>query len=83
MSDLREDPRMWTVGPDALGSGKTLPLHCSLKLYVNGELIWPWRSAMFKHNKRAKPGGYRRIRPRAMHPMKRPGKRRLIRLHRK
>lgn len=70
--DLREEPRLWTVGPDALGSGRTLPVHRRLKLYANGKLIWPWRSAMFKHNKRAKPGTYRRIRPHAIHPRKRP-----------
>ena len=59
----------------ASSHGRTLPLHRRLKLYAGGKLLWPWRSAMFKHNKRAKPGPYRRIRPHAMHRMKRPGER--------
>jgi hypothetical protein len=75
--DLREDPRLWTVGPDALGAGKLLPVHKRLKLFVGGALIWPWRSAMFKHNKRAKPGAFRRVRPHPIHPRKRPGLRSL------
>lgn len=75
--DLREEPRLWIVGPNALGAGRLLPIHRRLKLYAGGNLIWQWRSAMFKHNKRVAPGSYRRIRPHAMHPLKRPGTRRL------
>lgn len=33
-----------------------LPMHDHLVLFAGGELIWPWRAAMFQHNKRQKPG---------------------------
>jgi hypothetical protein len=72
MRELREEPRLWTVGPAALGAGCLLPVHDRLQLYAGGKPLWPWRSAMFKHNKRAKRGAYRRIRPHAMHRLKRP-----------
>ena len=35
--DLREEPRLWTVGPYALGAGRLLPLHRRLKLYAAGK----------------------------------------------
>ncbi len=73
--ELQEEPRLWTVGPHA--AGPLLPVHVRLKLYANGVLIWPWRSAMFKHNKRRKPGPYKPVRRYAMPPRKRPGKRQL------
>lgn len=69
--ELREDPRLWTVGPHA--AGPLIPVCERLWIFADGKPLWPWRSAMFKHNKRTKPGPYRRIRPHAAHPRKRPG----------
>ncbi len=44
------------IGMIGLGFSSRLPLYRHLRISVGGELLWPWRSALFEHNKRRRKG---------------------------